>query len=69
MTNKVGGGSGSGKGLSKKGEGWGGKESPAINRKHFTRTPFAHERGATKKFDWLLARQSKYDPKKFVFHA
>ena len=41
------------------GKEWGEKESPAFNPKHIT-----DERGAIVQFDWLFARQSKYDIKK-----
>ena len=46
--------------MSKKGLGWGGKEPPAFNPKHFTelRSPTNGEQ-----FDWLVARQSNNDMK------
>ena len=47
--------------------GWGEKESPAVNPKHFTelRSP---RTGAIVQFDWLLARQSKYDIRNLSLH-
>ena len=47
--------------MSKKGEGLGRKGIACNQSQTFYRIPFAQQRGAIVQFDWLLARQSKYD--------